>query len=173
MTNELVWQGRWMEVRKIDGWEYVTRTNKGVVAVFPVWYAPDGTIMTTLVSQFRKPLQRNVMAMVAGLVDAGETAEDAARRELLEEAGLIADQLIFVGEFPSSSGLTDETVKVYRAPFCAKTTDKNWKPDVEEGIVVHDIPVSNLLRDLQTFAAAGFMLDSKIFAALYTPTKDQ
>lgn len=40
-----------------------------------------------LVSQFRPPLNAEILEMPAGLVDKGETVEEAAKRELYEETG--------------------------------------------------------------------------------------
>ena len=42
-----------------------------------------------LQKQFRPPLDRIVIEVPAGLVDAGETAEEAAVRELKEETGYV------------------------------------------------------------------------------------
>jgi len=40
-----------------------------------------------LVTQFRPPCDGNVIELAAGLIDAGETATEAAVRELKEETG--------------------------------------------------------------------------------------
>ncbi len=45
----------------------------------------------------------------------GEKAEDAARRETLEETGLSVDRLILLGEFPCDTGFTGTVVPVYAA----------------------------------------------------------
>ena len=49
----------------------------------------------------------------AGLVDEGETVEDAVRRELKEETGLAVTQILKVGPpVYSSAGMTDESVSM-------------------------------------------------------------
>ncbi len=50
---------------------------------------------------------------VAGLVDPGETPEQAARRESLEEAGLTVQELELVGEIYPSSGCLTEILHVF------------------------------------------------------------
>ncbi len=49
----------------------------------------------------RRP-EREVL--VAGYVKPGESAEDAARREIMEETGLSATELRYVGSFPHMAG---------------------------------------------------------------------
>jgi ADP-ribose pyrophosphatase len=48
------------------------------------------TTKTLVISQFRPPLNAYSIEFPAGLIDEGETIEEAARRELAEETGFIA-----------------------------------------------------------------------------------
>lgn len=67
-----------------------------------------------LVEQFRPgPFARGaanpwLLEPIAGRVDPGETPEDAARREAVEEAGLTLDQLIPIGSYYPSPGAKAE-----------------------------------------------------------------
>ncbi|MGD9862491.1 MAG: NUDIX domain-containing protein [Pseudodonghicola sp.] len=72
-----------------------------------------------LVEQFRAPLYLSgdpapwLWEPVAGLIDPGETPDQAAHRETMEEAGLTLRRLEKVGEAYSSSGSSSEYVHLY------------------------------------------------------------
>jgi nudix-type nucleoside diphosphatase (YffH/AdpP family) len=69
------------------------------------------------VRQFRYPTVRHNMPWTvecaAGAIDAGETAIEAARRELEEELGYRAADLIHLGDFFSSPGGVSEQLTMY------------------------------------------------------------
>lgn len=63
-----------------------------------------------LQKQYRPPLDKVCIEIPAGLVDAGETAEQAAVRELKEETGYVGvvsetSPVMFSGEFVSTLNL--------------------------------------------------------------------
>ena len=72
-----------------------------------------------LTEQFRAPLHLAgepnpwVWEPVAGLIDAGETAEQAAHREAQEEAGLTIDRLEKAGRVYSSTGAVSECLYLF------------------------------------------------------------
>lgn len=67
-----------------------------VVLVFAV--ADDGNVLYTR----RREWPPGVWGLVAGFVEEGERAEDAALREVREESGLEATDPVFVGTLPHS-----------------------------------------------------------------------
>jgi ADP-ribose pyrophosphatase len=63
-----------------------------------------------LIEQFRIPFEAEVLEFPAGLIDSGETPEQAAERELAEETGYTG-RVIQVGPGVSSTaGLSTETI---------------------------------------------------------------
>lgn len=85
-------------------------------AVCIVPLLPDGSVL--LEWEFRYPLNSWCVSLPAGLIDAGESLEEAVARELAEETGyrLRADAPLPVRPLPqpgfSSTGLTEENVQV-------------------------------------------------------------
>ena len=73
-----------------------------------------------LLEQFRVgPAVRDdhpwMMEIVAGIIDEGETAEDCAHREALEEAGYAINELKYLNTFYSSPGACSERLILYAA----------------------------------------------------------
>jgi nudix-type nucleoside diphosphatase (YffH/AdpP family) len=77
------------------------------------------------VRQLRVPLLRHsdpwLLELVAGKVDAGESPEDSARREVLEEVGYLVDALQPIAQFYPSAGIQAEKIWVYFAESDRRT----------------------------------------------------
>ena len=85
--------------------------HRGSVAMLPV--DADGRVL--LVRQYRYAVGAYVWELPAGRLDAGETPEEGARRELVEEAGLEAGRVEPVLSFFTTPGVCDEVSHVFRA----------------------------------------------------------
>jgi ADP-ribose pyrophosphatase len=68
-----------------------------------------------LVKQYRYLNDRDSVEFPCGGVKPDTTYEDAARSELLEEAGMKAAEIRLIGEFNPHNGVTDEFCRVYLA----------------------------------------------------------
>jgi len=68
-----------------------------------------------LIKQFRAPIGSWILEVPAGRVEPGETPEDAARRELVEEVGYEPAKLTKLGSLYMSPGYSDEVLHVYLA----------------------------------------------------------
>lgn len=165
--QKTVWSGRHLDVAKRGRWEYVTRKNStGVVGIVAV---TDGGAMV-LVEQLRLPPNARVIELPAGLAgdipgEEEEALEAAARRELLEETGYEATEIVPLTYGLSSAGLTDETIHLLLARGLRKVAPGGG--DESEDIVVHEIPVAQVHNWLQERMSHGTMIDLKIYAGLY------
>lgn len=54
-----------------------------------------------------------LLEVVAGIIDEGETPEEVARREAVEEAGLEVQDMVFACRILASPGCTSETITIY------------------------------------------------------------
>jgi 8-oxo-dGDP phosphatase len=140
-------------VRDPDGGEFdrfVVR-HPGAVSVVPVH--DDGSV--TLVRQYRASVDALVLEIPAGLLDhEGEQPEDAARRELAEEAGLEAsswEQLIGTWNTP---GICDQQTTIFLA---TGLTPCAARPD---GVEERFMSIERVrLSDLDALVADGTLRD--------------
>jgi ADP-ribose pyrophosphatase len=121
-----------------------------------------------LVEQERVPLGQRSIEMPAGLVGdttAGESAEDAAARELLEETGWEASKIEFLLRGPTSSGMSSEQVVFVRASGLRRRHAGGG--DESEAITVHEVPVPEVPRFLVARMSEGYAVDPKLWAGLW------
>jgi 8-oxo-dGTP pyrophosphatase MutT (NUDIX family) len=93
-------------------------------------YTDDGCVV--MVNQYRHAVRQRCWEFPAGSVHAGEEPFDAARRELLQETGLIAHSLELLHSLFTSNGTTNEIV-LFILARCAEHS----KP--ERDITEHDM----------------------------------
>jgi ADP-ribose pyrophosphatase len=163
---KIVYDGRYLRMVVRGRWEYVERTHAGGLAAVIVAVTPDDRIL--FVEQFRVPLQKRAIEMPAGLVgdvDAGESIEDSAIRELEEETGWRASHAEVLLTGPTSAGLSSERIAFVRATGLEKTGDGGG--DASEDIVVHAVPRAEAPAWLVAKMAEGYELDAKLWAGLW------
>lgn len=145
----------------LRSWETFERVNcNGIVVIVPV--TSEGEVL--IIRQFRPAVNSYVMEFPAGLNDKGESLEDAARRELIEETGYSAKEMIFLAEGPIASGASGEILTVY----LAKGLEFKGKQhnDEAEDIEVFRIPANELYDRLSSFKKDGNHIDLKIFGLI-------
>ena len=106
VARETVLKTPWFEVvaKTLAG----GRDEEPYYAVVPKDYVgvlgltPEGRIL--LVRQFRPVIETVTLELPCGLVEAGETPESAAKRELLEETGYRAEDLELLGNLVPDAG---------------------------------------------------------------------
>lgn len=81
-----------------------------------------------------------IFEVVAGMIERGETPENVARRETLEETGAQAQELIHMCDYLVSPGGTDEKLYLYLAKVDSDPISGiHGLPDEGEDIKVHKI----------------------------------
>lgn len=120
--------------------EYTYINLPGGVVILPL--NDDGTI--TMIQQFRYLVGRRCWELPAGGIKKGEAPESAAGRELQEEVGLRAKELIKMGFFYPSNGLTNEIVHVYLAKGLIKTSQR--LDSTETDVTVVNVPAEAALE---------------------------
>jgi len=162
--EKILYAGKYLNLVERDGWEYVTRNTHDVAIILPV--LEDGRII--LIKEFRKPLQKFVVGLPAGLVgDKGdEGIFEAARRELLEETGYMANSLeLVLSDSPSSSGMTTETFNLLIARKLRKVNEGGG--DETENIETLIVNPTDVIDKKEEWLASGFVIDPKIYMGLY------
>ncbi len=166
MSEQVVWQGRYLQAVVRDGYECIERRDiSGIVGIIAV--TDDRRLV--LVEQFRPPVQARVIELPAGLVGdtaafKGEALEAAARRELLEETGYQAREMAPVAAGAASAGLSAEMMTLMLARGLTKVGGGGG--DEHEDITVHEVPLAGLLDWLRQRQAKGAVIDLKVYCAL-------
>ena len=112
-----------------------------------------------LARQYRHAATRTMWELSAGRIDEGESALEAAKRELIEETGYRAKKWHEAMFFYVSPGFLDETMAVYVARGLEKG---EAEPEEDEVIAVRFFPLSQAVR----MATSGKIEDAKTM----TPT---
>ena len=68
-----------------------------------------------LVEQFRKPLERTLLEIPAGKLNKNESPITCAHRELEEETGYKAKDMIYLGKIATAPGFCDEIIHLFKA----------------------------------------------------------
>ncbi len=169
--DEELWRGRFISVARRpftntetgqEGhWEMVKRKAFGrIVGVIAV--TPENEVI--IIKIFRVPLNKYVLECAAGIPDkAGEPEAELARRELLEETGYAAPEMVEIISGPTNSGLVADQMVFFLGLNATKVAEP--APEDAEDIEVLKIPVAELPALLKN-PPEGVLVDFKIWALL-------
>lgn len=166
-------EGHFLRFVRKGSWEYFERNNCTDIVII---LAMTVDYKVLFVEQYRPPLDCCVIEFPAGLVndhhlnahpDEGprETVLTAAKRELLEETGYEAQEIVELLKGPVSGGATSDLVTMVQAKHIKKVMEA--KGDGTESIVLHEIPLSEVDAWLKTMALQGLLVEPKIYTGLY------
>lgn len=134
--------------------------NHGGVTVLPV----DDEGNCYMVSQYRYPPQQMMLEAPAGKLELGEDHRECAVRELSEETGFTADELIYLGGFYSSPGFCSEKIHIYLALGLHA-----GKAHLDEGEYLNVEKIS--LKKLSEMAMNNEIVDAKTVIAVLKAEK--
>lgn len=108
--------------------------HPGAVAIVPV--LPDRRVI--LVKQYRHPVGAVTWEIPAGKLEVKEDPDVCAERELEEETGYRASELIKVTAFFTAPGFTDENIHLYIARGLQETSQQTDHDEfIDVSIVAH------------------------------------
>ena len=157
VSSKTVFDGRLLHVyedvvRLADGKEKTREyiRHRGAACVLPLTEENE----VYLVRQFRYPFHAVLTEAPAGKIDSGETPLDAAKRELKEETGLLADEWTDLGGLYTSVAYSDEFIGLYLARGLHQDAQT---PDEGEFLTVEKRPLAEVVE----MVMAGEIRDPK------------
>ena len=163
LTSEEIFDGRILHlyndtVRLPNGKTAPREVTRHVGAVCVVPLLDDGRVIVE--RQFRYPVGKVLMEIPAGKLDSkDEDPRKAAARELLEETGAVAEELIELGMFLPACAYSDEAIHMYAAK---SLTFREQKLDADEFLNVFTMPLEQAVQKV----LAGEIWDAKTQTAL-------
>ncbi|KAK4236023.1 hypothetical protein C8A03DRAFT_17291 [Achaetomium macrosporum] len=133
----------------------------GIVAILEKETGPE----IVLQKQYRPPLDKIVIELPAGLVDEGETAEQAAVRELKEETGYVAEVLETSPIMFNDPGFCNTNLRmVHVSVDMGLPENQDLKPELEENefIEVFLVRLDSLWEECKKLEAEGYAIDARI-----------
>ena len=168
INSEIVYEGPIFKIRKHrvntvagESVRDVLEHNGGVVMIAKT---DDGKIL--MEKQFRKPLEKVILELPAGKLEAGEDPLEAAKRELAEETGYRAQSVEYLMTYTPTCGYSNEYLHIY---FCKDLVPGEKNLDDTEAIDV----IEYSTEELMSMIMSGEIMDGKtIIGILYAKEKD-
>ena len=164
LSSQLIYDGRAVRLRvdtvSMPGGRETTREiveHSDCVAIVAI----DADDNVLLVSQFRKPVEKELLEIPAGGIEPGEDPVAAVRRELREEAGYLPGKVERLGGFYSAPGYGTEYLYLYLATEL--TPSQLYAEDTEDISLVR-VPISQI----NGLINSGRICDAKSIAGLLT-----
>lgn len=162
IQSEYLYQGKVVSLRldtvRVKNGDVTRREiveHHGAVAMVPL----DAAGNVTLVRQWRAAAGRIMLEIPAGTLEANETPEQGAPRELTEETGLSAARWDFLVRFFSSPGILTEEMFLYLARDLTRGPQRLMG---DEDIAVETLSLDDAIARIAT----GEIADAKTIVGL-------
>ena len=171
---EILYKTKYLELRQGDkSWYYVHRGNSGkIVIIIPVIKNEKILFLKTkrppLTSEGYTGYNIELPAGLSQDENKNETLIECAKRELLEETGLVADNIkTLCSSLTSSAGLTDEISAVFRADI--SNDNKVSEPVTDGGVIqkIELVEISKLKEWLENEEKEGNTIGAQTLASLF------
>ncbi|KAJ4357507.1 uncharacterized protein N0V89_002083 [Didymosphaeria variabile] len=155
--NERIWE--------IASRKTTSKSGVDAVAMGNIIYHPSKPPSTILVIQFRPPLNAFTVEWPAGLIDANESAEEAAVRELYEETGYHGKVVSTSPAVAADPGMTNANMKLCMVEIQLKEGDPEPEQHLDEGEEIQrvNVPLAELYDRLEEFAKEGYVVAAKLY----------
>jgi len=171
---------KWIAFQKIhwtDGsgkarlWEAASRTTRGssgvdAVAIAPIILQPGKPASTLIILQFRPPVDAICVEFPAGLIDAKETAEEAAVRELREETGFTKVKIVESSRaIANDPGMSMSNMILCTAHVSMDDGEELPEQQLDEGEEIERVivPLKDLYGKLEEMENDGKMVDARLW----------
>lgn len=162
LSSKVVFKGRVFGVRRETviepgGVEAIREivTHPGSVVVLPVF--ADGRVL--MIRQYRHSVRQYLWELVAGSKDPGESFEEGAHRELLEETGYTARQMRKLLDLFPTPGFVSENMVIFLAEGLKLG---KAQPEADEKIKLRIFG----LREIEDWVRVGKIRDAKSVAGI-------
>jgi ADP-ribose pyrophosphatase len=107
-----------------------------------------------LVRQYRPAIEQMTLELPSGHVDKGDTPEEAARKELREETGFVAEKFILLGELAPDTGRLGNRMWCFFAPQAVEDPVAPFVPEIGVEPVILRRPLRHLVQSEPAFCSA-------------------
>jgi len=137
--------------------QFMRLVSPGWVNVIPITETRD----VVMVRQYRHGTRELTLEIPGGMVDPGETPIEAGARELLEETGYAAPQLLPLGHVHPNPALFDNACHTFLAEGTVQVADMQPQGSEDIGLELH------ALADIPRLIRSGVITHALVIAAFH------